>query len=73
MQTEAEARAKEILGNLPGGGDAVVHGADGKIRAREKAIPSPRAERGEAPWAALAQDWVDAPFGWRRLWTGRDG
>jgi hypothetical protein len=57
-QTDAEARAKEILGNLPGGGDAVVHGADGKIRAREKVIPSPRAEHGEgAPWAALAQEW----------------
>ncbi len=57
-QDEAEARAKEILGNLAGGGEAVVHGADGKIRAREKVVPSPRAANGDgAPWAALAQDW----------------
>lgn len=38
-QAEAEARAKEILANI-GGGEAVIHGQDGKIRDRDTVAPA---------------------------------
>jgi hypothetical protein len=38
-QAEAEARAKEILRNL-GGGEAVVHGRDGRIRDSDTVPPA---------------------------------
>ena len=37
-QAEAEMRAKEILGN-DGGGEAVIHGRDGKIRDSDTVPP----------------------------------
>lgn len=37
-QKGAETRAKEILANL-GGGEAVIHGADGKIRDSDTVPP----------------------------------
>ena len=37
-QAEAEARAKEILGR-DGGGEAVIHGLDGKIRDSDTVKP----------------------------------
>jgi len=37
-QAEAEARAKEILGNV-GGGEAVIHGRDGRIRDSDTVAP----------------------------------
>ena len=37
-QAEAERRAKEILGNS-GGGEAVIHGKDGKIRDADTVPP----------------------------------
>lgn len=39
-QAEAEARAKEILANL-GGGEAVIHGKDGRIRDSDTVPPAP--------------------------------
>ena len=39
-QAEAEARAKEILTNL-GGGEAVIHGRDGRIRDSDTVAPAP--------------------------------
>jgi hypothetical protein len=38
-QGEAEARAKEILGNA-GGGEAVIHGRDGQIRDKDTVKPA---------------------------------
>jgi hypothetical protein len=38
-QAEAEARAKEILRNL-GGGEAVIHGRDGRIRDSDTVWPA---------------------------------
>jgi hypothetical protein len=38
-QQEAEQRAKEILGNA-GGGEAVIHGRDGKIRDSDTVPPA---------------------------------
>jgi predicted RNase H-like HicB family nuclease len=38
-QREAEQRAKEILGNV-GGGEAVTHGRDGKIRDSDTVPPA---------------------------------
>ena len=38
-QREAEQRAKEILGNA-GGGEAVTHGRDGKIRDSDTVAPA---------------------------------
>ena len=37
-QADAEARAKEILGNT-GGGEAVIHGRDGRIRDADTVAP----------------------------------
>lgn len=37
-QAEAEARAKQILGNT-GGGEAVIHGRDGRIRDSDTVSP----------------------------------
>ena len=37
-QAEAEARAKEIVGNL-GGGEVAIHGRDGRIRDRDTVAP----------------------------------
>lgn len=37
-QAEAERRAKEILGNL-GGGEAVIHRPDGRIRDSDTVAP----------------------------------
>ncbi len=38
-QAQAEARAKEILGNT-GGGEAVIHGRDNKIRDKDTVAPA---------------------------------
>lgn len=38
-QREADVRAKEILGNV-GGGEAVIHGRDGKIRDSDTVAPA---------------------------------
>jgi hypothetical protein len=38
-QAQAEARAKEILGNI-GGGEAVIHGRDNKIRDKDTVAPA---------------------------------
>lgn len=38
-QIEAEARAKQILGNS-GGGEVVIHGVDGKIRDSDTVPPA---------------------------------
>ena len=38
-QRAAEVRAKEILGNV-GGGEAVIHGRDGKIRDSDTVAPA---------------------------------
>ena len=38
-QSAAEERAKEILGNV-GGGEAVIHGRDGKIRDSDTVAPA---------------------------------
>ena len=37
-QAEAEARAKEIVGNR-GGGEVVIHGRDGRIRDSDTVAP----------------------------------
>lgn len=37
-QAEAEKRAKEIVGNA-GGGEAVIHGRDGRIRDKDTVAP----------------------------------
>ena len=37
-QAEAEAHAKAILGNI-GGGEAVIHGRDGRIRDSDTVAP----------------------------------
>jgi len=37
-QSEAEARAKEIVGNA-GGGEAVIHGRDGRVRDSDTVAP----------------------------------
>jgi hypothetical protein len=37
-QAQAEERAKEILGNV-GGGEAVIHGQDGRIRDKDTVAP----------------------------------
>jgi hypothetical protein len=37
-QRDAEARAKQILGNA-GGGEAVIHGRDGRVRDSDTVAP----------------------------------
>ena len=37
-QSQAEARAKEIVGNA-GGGEAVIHGRDGRVRDSDTVAP----------------------------------
>ena len=38
-QAQAEDRAREIVGKLPGGGEVVIHGRDGRIRDSDTVPP----------------------------------